>query len=93
MGSWNMDSAATLESNMAGLHQLRKQMPHDSTILQKNSHTSPQGYARSTHGGMMCGEGATEAMEPGTGTTEWARVNTVLSKERRNRAGPELRSV
>ena len=57
MGCWNMDSAAILGSNMAGLHQLRKQMPPDSTILQKNSHTSPQGYARNTHGGMMCGEG------------------------------------
>lgn len=36
---------------------------------------------------------AVEAMEPNTGPTEWARVNTVPSKERRNRAGPELRSV
>lgn len=57
MVCWNMDSAAILESNMAGLYQLRKQMPHDSKILQKNSHTSPQGYARNTHGDMMCGEG------------------------------------
>ena len=36
---------------------------------------------------------AMEAMEPDAGPTEWARVNTVPSKERRNRAGPELRSV
>lgn len=88
---------------MAGLHQLRGQMhPRPTTILQKNSHTSPQGYARSIHGGMTCGEGAEviqlfckamEAMEPDAGPTEWARVNTVPSKERRNRAGPELRSV
>lgn len=57
MVCWNMDSAAILESNMVGLHQLRKQMPHDPTILQKNSHTSPRGYARNSHGGVMCGEG------------------------------------
>lgn len=36
---------------------------------------------------------AMEAMETDACTTEWTRVNTVPSKERRNRADPELRSV
>lgn len=36
---------------------------------------------------------AVEAMEPDACTAEWTRVNTGPSRERRNRADPELRSV
>lgn len=41
-----LEYAAILESNVAGLSQLRNHMPHDSTILQSNSHTSPQWICR-----------------------------------------------